>query len=89
MVADAKTADVFLHNGKQRLGSVSSDTVTTVREVIRRLSINAGSDQVLVCKLVIGDEAKFKALHKFNVYPDYSVNERLARKFSNKYRKDY
>ena len=85
-----KTNGVLLHNGKQRLGTVAPHNVDAVRETLKPLAIKEGSDHVIVCKLnfISGSfEDSFKWGSSFNIIPVFSVYERLARKFSNKYRK--
>jgi hypothetical protein len=91
LVLDTKSDDVLLHNGKQRLGTVAAIHVKAVRETLKKLAVSEGADHVIVCKLnFIADSSShmFKQNSSFNVVPVFSVYERLARKFSNKYRKD-
>jgi hypothetical protein len=91
LVLDTKSDDVLLHNGKQRLGTVAATHVKAVRETLKKLAVSESADHVIVCKLnFIADSSShmFKQNSSFNVVPVFSVYERLARKFSNKYRKD-
>lgn len=89
---DTKSDDVLLHNGKQRLGMVAPASVKAVRAALKNLAAEDNADQVIVCKLnfINGGltEDTFRRGSSFNVRPVYSVYERLARKYSNKYRKD-
>jgi hypothetical protein len=64
-----------------------------VRTVLTRVSKSHGVDHVLVCKhpfvtSMSNGEMQFKRNSSLNVTPVYHIYERLARKFSNKYRKD-
>lgn len=88
---DTKSSDVLLHNGKKRLGVVAPHQADQVRAILARLAKEEGADHVLVCKsrfIGSNDEYAFKQSSSFNVTAVFSVYERLARKFSNKYRKE-
>lgn len=71
---------------------VAPACLDSIREALKKLAADEGADHVIVCKLnhINGmSEETFKwGSSSFNVIPVYSVYERLARKFSNKYRKD-
>jgi rRNA pseudouridine-1189 N-methylase Emg1 (Nep1/Mra1 family) len=90
LVKDVKSNEVMLHNGEQCLGLVAKGETSRVHDVLARLAKTYGVDHVLVCKLRhigISDENTFRWNTSFNVQVWQSVNERLARKFSDKYRK--
>lgn len=87
LVADVKSNDVMLHNGKIRLGTVAPTQVEAVRQVIKKHSDHA--DAVLVCRKAFVPTAAEWSIRNgssFNIDPVYVVYERLARKFSDKYR---
>lgn len=91
LVKDVKTDDVLLHNGKQRLGVVAPHQAEKVRKALAELAKTEGVDHVFVCKIpFIFDNNAYtiKNGSSVNVVPVFSVYERLARKFSNKYRKE-
>lgn len=93
LVADPKSKDVVLHNGKFRLGTVAPTHAAHVRAFLTRIASDEGVDNVLVCKMKIvpyGSDGprSFKLQSSFNVTPVFYVYERLARKFSDKYRKE-
>jgi hypothetical protein len=90
LVLDTKSSDVLLHNGKIRLGVVAPHQADQFRAILKRLAKDEGADHVLVCKTPFisdNNSYSFKTGSSFNVVPVFSVYERLARKFSNKYRK--
>lgn len=91
LVADPKSNDVVLHNGKRRLGSVAEGQRAVARQIIDQLSEKHGQDQVLVCYMPYIDTHNERSIRNgssFKVMPTHYVYERLARKFSDKYRKD-
>lgn len=91
LVADSKSNDVVLHNGKARLGTVVDNQREEVRKVIDALGEETGQDQVLVCYMPYVDrnnEYQLKTGSSLKVVPTHHIYERLARKFSDKYRKD-
>lgn len=74
---------VMLHNGKQKLGNVAKEQARMVRAWLATWKVAQGSkgEDVLVCSINHVTDPLY-------VYGNYRVNERLARKFSNKYRKE-
>lgn len=91
LVADSKSNDVVLHNGKMRLGSVAENQREAVRKIIDALGEETGQDQVLVCFMPYVDrnsEWQIRTGSSLKVVPTHHVYERLARKFSDKYRKE-
>lgn len=91
LVADSKSKDVVLHNGKQRLGSVVDSQARDVRKIIDKLGEETGQDQVLVCYMPYVDrnsEYSIRTGSSLKVVPTHHIYERLARKFADKYRKD-
>lgn len=91
LVNDPKTDEVMLHNGKNRLGSVADTEKKAIRALITKLSDELGQDQVLVCHvkhIEPSHEWTIKTGSSLRVIPTHHVYERLARKFSDKYRKD-
>lgn len=90
LVADTKSSDVLLHNGKQRLGMVAASHLDRVTAWLKKLAVDYGADQVIVCRVNPVNnlqEESFRWGSSFNVIPVYTVYERLARKFATKYRK--
>jgi hypothetical protein len=90
LVLDTKSEDVLLHNGKDRLGIVAPHQKEALRQRIKLLAKEEGSDHVLVCKKAFVSDTNaysFASNSSFNVEPVYSVYERLARKYADKYRK--
>lgn len=72
---------VMLHNGKQKLGSVSA----TEAPAIKRLLESYGKNNVLICSYATGWDMNFesfKRLGSISVWSTEIVNERLARKFA-------
>lgn len=91
LVADPKSNDVVLHNGKRRLGSVAEAQRKRVRDLIDAISEEHGQDHVLVCYMPLVDSANERVIRhgsSFNVIASHHVYERLARKFSDKYCKE-
>lgn len=91
LVADSKSNDVVLHNGKVRLGSVVDHQRAQVRKTIDDLGDKLGQDQVLVCYMPYvdtGQEWIIRRGSSLNVKPTHHIYERIARKFSDKYRKE-
>jgi len=81
---------VMLHNGKNKLGSVSASEAPALRQLFKMLRNRDGFDSVLICKMQIfipGPLRLFKEVGSFVVTSNEIVNERLARKFAAKTRK--
>ena len=82
---------VMLHNGRQKLGT----TVATEAPLLKRLMTNwkTGSrdDSVVVCnidRIYINKKVDFPFRGSIIVHGKHRVNERLARKYADKFRKD-
>lgn len=73
----------MLHNGAKKLAYIE-DSFGLIRKDIERITRQHGSDHVLVCHFDDKSGFSFNAQGQaqFEVIPFYSVNERLARKFS-------
>lgn len=85
---------VMLHNGKKKLGSVEANDAARVKRLIQQWKNEngggiTGEDVVVVrCDRIMIDPQTFEFKGSIVVRGMYRVNERLARKFSNKHRKD-
>lgn len=86
---------VMLHNGKMKLGSVVATDAGKVRRMIDKWKADNGGDDitdedVIVVKAdpMAYDAQTFGFAGSIKVRGLYRVNERLARKFSNKHRKE-
>jgi hypothetical protein len=85
---------VMLHNGKQKLGSVEANDAAKVRHLLDKWKNEncggiAGEDVIVVkCDPMYIDPQTFAFKGSIKVRGMYRVNERLARKFSNKHRKE-
>lgn len=96
------TNAVMLHDGKRKLGSVSEDDAWTVRMVLDRWDNESGNAKELATKNGIIDRKYpfvaaccIDAISSTTIDNGYirvsgfnKVDERLARKFSDKYRKE-
>ena len=74
------TNAIMLHNGKQKLGSVSAEDAARLRPLF-----DANKDQVLVCNMdsFSGyDKSQFSRLASIKVYPKQWADERPARKYA-------
>lgn len=87
------TMAVMLHNGKQKLGSVSSTESTAIRHLFavwkaQGVAVGRGprDDDVVVCSIdKMGiDPVTFEFKGNVVVHGKYRVNERLARKYAGK-----
>ncbi len=86
---------VMLHNGEQKLGSVSADAAPELKNLLKlwktsEIGKEYNTDDVIVCSLQAdsvgygaGDMLNFMNRGSIIVVGEYRVNERLARKFSN------
>ena len=83
---------VMLHNGKMKLGNVAVELAPQVRSMLTAWAKESGSEDVVACTLQEVqwnvDLLTFKQQAAHNVQGRYRVNERMARKFSDKFRKD-
>lgn len=85
---------VMLHNGKIKLGSVESNDAAKLKRLFSEWEAENGGgipgEDVLVvrCDSMPIDAKTFEFKGSVHVRGMYRVNERLARKFSNKNRKD-
>lgn len=71
---------IMLHNGKQKLGSVSAEDASKLR-----LLFEKNKDRVLVCNMdsFSGyDKSQFSRLASIKVYPKQWADERPARKYA-------
>lgn len=73
---------VMLHNGKQKLGSVTAIQAPSIKRLMKKMRDETGSDAVIVCTIVTHQSfADFSSRGSLTIQGKYSVNERLARKF--------
>ena len=85
---------VMLHNGKMKLGSVEAGDAAKVRQLLDKWKRDngggiTGEDVIVVrCDPMYIDPQTFAFKGSIKVRGMYRVNERLARKFSNKHRKE-
>lgn len=85
---------VMLHNGKKKIGSVEVNDAAKVKRILHEWNVQNGGgiegDDVIVvrCDAMPIDAKTFEFKGSVQVRGMYRVNERLARKFSNKHRKD-
>jgi hypothetical protein len=82
---------VMLHNGRQKLGSVTSTECHQIRELMKKWSEEDGQDSVVVCKISkvwSSQEDEFMRAPTIKVHGMQRVNERLARKFAAKNEKE-
>lgn len=82
---------VMLSNGKHKIGSVSAEDAKKVRLILSNWrKEREGSDDVIVVKLgtVQINPGDFEFTGSIKVHGRYRVNERLARKYSDNYRKE-
>lgn len=85
---------VMLHNGKKKLGSVEANDAAKVRRLLQQWKDEngggiGGEDVIVVkCDAIYVDPQTFEFKGSIKVRGMYRVNERLARKFSNKHRKE-
>lgn len=85
---------VMLHNGRKKLGSVEANDAAKVKRLLQQWKSEngggiEGEDVIVVrCDSVPIDAKTFEFKGSVQVRGMYRVNERLARKFSNKHRKD-
>ena len=93
LVADVKNEHdihaVSLHNGKQKLGSVAATESPYLRSLFNKWNDGGPKgDYVIVCKLdrIASSLSDFKFAGSIKVHAKYRVNERLARKYADKYR---
>jgi len=88
------TNAVMLHNGKMKLGSVEASDAARVKRLLQEWKDQngggiTGEDVIVVrCDPLYVDPQTFEFKGSVKVRGMYRVNERLARKFSNKHRKD-
>lgn len=75
---------VMLHNGKQKLGSVTSIQAAAIKQLLQGMRDKAGNDQVVVCFVdrIYESVEDFAYRGSITIHGKYSVNERLARKFA-------
>lgn len=81
---------VMLHNGKQKLGSVTATEAPRLKQMLQKWrDSNDGKDDVVVCRMWRIDHSLdyFKNMGSISVRGVHRVNERLARKFSDFSRK--
>jgi len=94
---------VMLHNGKIKLGSVAAESAAKVRRIMAdwkaesaKKAAAAGAkhpewaDDVIVVRMapISSTKQDFAHVASLKVYGKYRINERLARKFSDKHRKE-
>lgn len=82
---------VMLHNGKQKLGSVNATQSPAIKRLLAEWIDGPRGDFVVVCKMdriQTYDEVNFPYVGSITVYGKHRVNERLARKYADKFRKD-
>lgn len=83
---------VMLHNGKQKLASVESTCAAKIKRLLQKWREENGTrgEDVVVCRIAAMyiDRNTFEFKGSAQVYGMHRVNERLARKFSDKHRKD-
>lgn len=83
---------VMLHNGKQKLGSVEATAAHKIRQILNKWKTENGSlgEDVIVVRMQQHNDSLqyYKQRGNISVRSMHRVNERLARKFSNKNRKD-
>ena len=81
---------VMLHDGKNKLGSVSRDDAQDVRNLLAKWKKERGYDEVVVVTIPwMGPQAMSQLRYDgfIKVQGIYRVNERLARKFADMYYK--
>lgn len=83
---------VMLHNGKMKLGSVNATDTAKIKRLLNewhQQNAKAGEDVIVCrCDAIYIDPQTFGFKGSVQVHGMHRVNERLARKFSDKYRKD-
>ena len=84
---------VMLHNGKKKLASVNATDSAKIKAMLARWKDENGggrNEDVIVCRIPdkYMDAKSYCQLGSIQVYGMQRVNERLARKFSDKQRKE-
>lgn len=78
---------VMLHNGQQKIGSVSANDAAKIKRLMLEWKADNGpaGEDVIVCKcdVIYGPSYDFDHKGSVTVRGMYRVNERLARKYSN------
>lgn len=80
---------VMLHNGKQKLGSVTAAAAPAIKRLLMEWKAEAkGAGDVVVCSMQkVWDVKNFTYRGAITVHGKYRVNEQLAHAFAH-YRKD-
>jgi hypothetical protein len=82
---------VMLHDGKRKLGSVERTEAAYLKSLLVKWAKESGKDDVIVASIGYMGSSEIASM-KYNGYCHvdglYRVNERLARKFADKYRKE-
>ena len=82
---------VMLHNGKRKLGNVAANEAPALKRILTSWKSGPKGDDVVVCsidRISINERQDFPFRGSIVVHGKHRVNERLARKYADKFRKD-
>jgi len=82
---------VMLHNGRQKLGTATATEAPALKRLMTGWKTGSRDDNVVVCqfdRITPMEKADFPFKGSILVHGKYRINERLARKYADKFRKD-